>query len=154
MQSKSEFELVKERVFNDLGLYQQVSGLYDGQWLAGEGRRRLAVHSPINGERLADVAIAGEDDYDRLMERAWTAFQEWSLVPAPKRGEVIRAICERLREHVESLGLLVSLEVGKTPVEGKGEVQEMIDIGDFAVGLSRQLYGKTIASERRHHRLL
>ena len=59
MQSKSEFELVKERVFNDLGLYQQVSGLYDGQWLTGEGSRRLAVHSPINGERLADVAIAG-----------------------------------------------------------------------------------------------
>ena len=153
MQSKSEFDLVKERVFTDLGLYKQVSGLYDGQWLAGEGRRRLAVHSPINGERLADVAIAGEDDYDRLMERAWTAFQEWSLVPAPKRGEVIRSIGDRLREHVESLGLLVSLEVGKTPVEGKGEVQEMIDIGDFAVGLSRQLYGKTIASERRHHRL-
>ena len=153
MQSKSEFELVKERVFNDLGLYQQVSGLYDGQWVAGEGRRRLAVRSPINGERLADVAIAGGDDYDRLMERAWTAFQEWSLVPAPKRGEVIRSICDRLREHVESLGLLVSLEVGKTPVEGKGEVQEMIDIGDFAVGLSRQMYGKTIASERRHHRL-
>ena len=70
-----------------------------------------------------------------------------------KAGEVIRSIGDRLREHVESLGLLVSLEVGKSPVEGKGEVQEMIDIGDFAVGLSRQLYGKTIASERRHHRL-
>ena len=99
------------------------------------------------------MSLSQVDDYDRLIERAWTAFQEWSLVPAPKRGEVIRSIGDRLREHVESLGLLVSLEVGKSPVEGKGEVQEMIDIGDFAVGLSRQLYGKTIASERRHHRL-
>ena len=149
----SEFEAVKSRVFTDLGLYQQVSGLYDGQWLAGEGRRRVAVHSPINGEWLADVAVACADDYDRLMERAWTAFQEWSHVPAPKRGEVIRAIGDRLREHVDSLGLLVTLEVGKTPVEGKGEVQEMIDISDFAVGLSRQLYGMTIASERPSHRL-
>ena len=70
-----------------------------------------------------------------------------------KAGEVIRSICDRLREHVESLGLLVSLEVGKTPVKARAKVQEMIDIGDFAVGLSRQLYGKTIASERRHHRL-
>ena len=149
----SEFEAVKDRVFADLGLYRQVSGLYDGQWLAGEGRRRLAVHSPINGEWLADVAVAGNDDYDRLMERAWIAYQEWSQVPAPKRGDVVRAIGDRLREHVESLGLLVTLEVGKTPVEGKGEVQEMIDISDFAVGLSRQLYGVTMASERPDHRL-
>lgn len=153
MESNSDFQSVKDRVFTDLGLYQQVSGLYDGQWLTGEGLRRVSVHSPINGEWLADVAVGGASDYDRLMERAWSAFEEWSRVPAPKRGEVIRAIGDRLRAHVDSLGLLVSLEVGKTPVEGKGEVQEMVDIGDFAVGLSRQLYGKTIASERPHHRL-
>ncbi len=149
----SDFHSVKDRVFADLGLYQQVSGLYDGQWLSGEGRRRVAVHSPINGEWLADVAVGDGKDYDRLIERAWSSFDEWSQVPAPKRGEVIRAIGDRLREYIESLGLLVTLEVGKTPVEGKGEVQEMIDIADFAVGLSRQLYGMTIASERRSHRL-
>jgi len=153
MSNSTEFQLVKDRVFADLGLYEQVSGLYDGQWLAGEGRRRIAVHSPINGERLAEVAVAEEDDYSRLIERAWMSFEEWSLVPAPKRGEVVREIGDRLREYVDALGLLVSLEVGKTPVEGKGEVQEMIDIADFAVGLSRQLYGKTIASERESHRL-
>ena len=153
MPNNSDLIAVKDRVFADLGLYEQVSGLYDGQWLAGEGRRRLAVHSPIDGERLADIAVSGEEDYDRMIERAWTSFEEWSRVPAPKRGEVVRTIGDRLREHVESLGLLVTLEVGKTPVEGKGEVQEMIDIADFAVGLSRQLYGMTIASERQHHRL-
>ena len=153
MANSSGFQAVKDRVFADLGLYEQVSGLYDGQWLAGEGRRRISVHSPIDGEWLADVAAAADEDYDRMVERAWASFEEWSRVPAPKRGEVVRAIGDRLREYVESLGLLVTLEVGKTPVEGRGEVQEMIDIADFAVGLSRQLYGTTIASERPSHRL-
>ena len=153
MEIDTDFCAVRERVFTNLGLYQQLSGQYDGEWGAGDGRRRVAVHSPINGAWLADVAIAGAADYDRLMERAWAAFREWAQVPAPKRGEVVRAIGDSLRQHVDSLGLLVSLEVGKTPVEGKGEVQEMIDISDFAVGLSRQLYGKTIASERPLHRL-
>ncbi|MDE0198105.1 MAG: aldehyde dehydrogenase family protein [Caldilineaceae bacterium] len=153
MANSSDFREVKDRVFADLGLYEQVSGLYDGQWLAGEGRRRVPVFSPINGERLADVALAGEEDYDRMIERAWVSFEEWSRVPAPKRGEIVRAIGDRLRAYVESLGLLVTLEVGKTPVEGRGEVQEMIDIADFAVGLSRQLYGVTVASERQNHRL-
>ena len=74
-------------------------------------------------------------------------------MPPPKRGEVVRQIGDRLRQHVDSLGLLVSLEVGKTPAQGRGEVQEMVDISDFAVGLSRQLYSKTIASERPFHRL-
>lgn len=151
--NETDFWAVKEQVFATLGLSHRVSGLYDGQWSVGEGRRTLAVHSPINGERLADVAVAAAADYERLMERAWAAFHHWAQVPAPKRGEVVRAIGDRLRQYVDSLGLLVALEVGKTPVEGKGEVQEMIDIGDFAVGLSRQLYGKTIASERPHHRL-
>ena len=153
MANVPDFHSVKDQVFADLGLYQQVSGLYDGQWLSDESRRRVAVHSPINGEWLADVSVGDEKDYDRLIERAWSSFEEWSHLPAPKRGEVIRAIGDRLREYVDNLGLLVTLEVGKTPVEGKGEVQEMIDVADFAVGLSRQLYGMTIASERQHHRL-
>ncbi len=153
MASESKVQAIRERIFADLGLYQEVSGLFDGAWGAGADGRRVAVHSPIDGSRLADVAVASEADFDRLVERAWGSFREWSAIPSPKRGGVIRAIGDRLRRHVDSLGLLVALEVGKTPVEGRGEVQEMIDICDFAVGLSRQLYGKTIASERPNHRL-
>ena len=153
MESGSGIQAIRDRVFADLGLYQEVSGLFDGAWGAGADARRVAVHSPIDGSRLADVAVASEADFDRLLGNAWASFREWSAIPPPKRGEVIRAIGNRLRRHVDSLGLLIALEVGKTPVEGRGEVQEMIDICDFAVGLSRQLYGKTIASERPNHRL-
>lgn len=152
-QNGMEFTPVKERVFDELGLSARVSGVFDSGWAVDSDRRTVPIHSPINGAHLADVAVASGDDYDRLVARAWASFQEWARVPAPKRGEVVRAIGDRLRAYVDSLGLLVSLEVGKTPVEGKGEVQEMIDVGDFAVGLSRQLYGKTIASERPDHRL-
>lgn len=144
---------IKERIFADLGLEAVNSGLYDGAWAPATGRRSLAIHSPIDGGLLGDVALADETDYDRLVEKAWTSFKAWSAIPAPQRGAIVREIGDELSKYKESLGLLVSLEVGKTPVEGKGEVQEMIDIGDFAVGLSRQLYGVTIASERPHHRL-
>ncbi|RME53611.1 MAG: aldehyde dehydrogenase family protein, partial [Caldilineae bacterium] len=153
VRDQTDFHAVKEQVFQALDLQDVNAGLFDGQWADPAGRTLLPVHSPINGEKLADVALASPEDYDRLIERAWEAYATWSMIPAPKRGEVVRAIGDRLRAYVETLGLLVSLEVGKTPVEGKGEVQEMIDIGDFAVGLSRQLYGVTIASERPHHRL-
>jgi aldehyde dehydrogenase (NAD+) len=153
IRDETNFDEVKAGVFAALGLKSVNSGLYDGVWAETAGRKTIAVHSPINGEKLADVAVAGEADYERLIGNAWDAYSAWSRVPAPKRGEVVRAIGDRLRKYVDSLGLLVSLEVGKTPSEGKGEVQEMIDIGDFAVGLSRQLYGVTIASERPEHRL-
>lgn len=153
MESGIETRAIRERVFADLGLYREVSGLYDGAWGPGADGRRVAVHSPIDGARLADVAVASEADFDRLVGNAWASFREWSGIPAPKRGEVVRAIGDSLRQNLDSLGLLIALEVGKTPVEGRGEVQEMIDICDFAVGLSRQLYGKTIASERSNHRL-
>ena len=153
MGSGNDIRAFSERVFADLGLYQEVSGLFDGGWRAGAQGRRLAVHSPIDGAQLADVAVASEEDFGRLIENAWASFREWSRIPAPKRGEVVRAIGDRLRRHLDSLGLLIALEVGKTPIEGRGEVQEMVDICDFAVGLSRQLYGKTMASERPNHRL-
>ncbi len=153
MESGSDVQAIREQVFAELGLYQEVSGLFDGGWGAGAEGRRLPVHSPIDGARLADIAVASGAEFDRLIEQAWASFREWSAIPAPKRGEVIRAIGDRLRRNVDNLGLLIALEVGKTPVEGRGEVQEMIDICDFAVGLSRQLYGKTIASERPNHRL-
>ena len=92
-------------------------------------------------------------DVDTKIQNAKQAFQEWRVVPAPKRGELIRLLGEVLREHKEDLGILVSLEAGKIKEEGLGEVQEMIDICDFAVGVSRQLYGLTIASERRGHHM-
>jgi aldehyde dehydrogenase (NAD+) len=114
----------------------------------------LAVHSPISGEELARLAEAGEADADRAVEAAHAAFLEWRSVPAPMRGELIRLLGAELREHKAALGRLVSIEAGKIVTEGLGEVQEMIDICDFAVGLSRQLYGLTIATERSDHRMM
>src|SRR5690606_362684 len=94
------------------------------------------------------------EDYEKVVAQAAAAFKEWRLVPAPKRGEIVRQFGALLREKKESLGALVSYEMGKSLQEGLGEVQEMIDICDFAVGLSRQLYGLTIASERPGHRMM
>ena len=147
------FAAIKDKIFADLGLADVNAGLYDGEWASAAGRSTLDVISPINGEKLASVALAGEDDYNAVIEKAWQSYQVWSKIPAPQRGSIIREIGDEISKYKETLGLLVSLEVGKTRVEGMGEVQEMIDIGDFAVGLSRQLYGVTIASERPNHRL-
>ncbi|MBI1297421.1 aldehyde dehydrogenase family protein [bacterium] len=147
------FAAIKDKIFADLGLEDVNAGLYDGDWVSTDGRSTLDVISPINGEKLAAVALAGEDDYNIVIEKAWQSYQVWSKIPAPQRGSIIREIGDEISKYKETLGLLVSLEVGKTRVEGMGEVQEMIDIGDFAVGLSRQLYGVTIASERPNHRL-
>ena len=113
----------------------------------------LAVRTPITGEELARVARSTEAETDAAVARAVSAFEAWRDVPAPRRGELVRLLGEELRREKEALGALVTLEVGKIAQEGLGEVQEMIDICDFAVGLSRQLYGKSIASERPGHRL-
>ncbi|WP_157221139.1 L-piperidine-6-carboxylate dehydrogenase [Flavisphingomonas formosensis] len=113
----------------------------------------LAVHSPLTGERIANVRETVEAEADRLIADATQAFLAWRRVPAPRRGEFVRLLGEELRAHKQELGRLVSIEVGKAPSEGLGEVQEMIDICDFAVGLSRQLYGLCIASERSDHRI-
>ncbi len=113
----------------------------------------LVVHSPIDGSPLASFHAATNDDAAVAIDSAAEAFPRWRLLPAPKRGELVRRIGERLRQHKEDLALLVTLECGKILEESRGEVQEMIDICDFAVGLSRQLYGLTIASERLAHRL-
>ena len=110
--------------------------------------------SPVDGKLLASVRTATPEDYERVVQRAEAAFQKWQTVPAPKRGEVIRQLGNALREAKQALGELVTLEAGKIVAEGQGEVQEMIDICDFAVGLSRQLYGLTIASERPQHRMM
>ena len=113
----------------------------------------LAARTPITGETVAHVRETGAADAASAIEAAHAAFLEWRLVPAPKRGELVRLLGEELRIHKPALGRLVSIEVGKIASEGLGEVQEMIDICDFAVGLSRQLYGLTIATERGEHRM-
>ena len=123
-----------------------------GKWLTTTGAKIDAV-SPVDGKLIASVNSAAETDYHKVIEQASGAFKYWRAVPAPGRGEIVRQIGEALRRHKEDLGKLVSYEMGKSYQEGLGEVQEMIDICDFAVGLSRQLYGLTMHSERPSHRM-
>ena len=113
----------------------------------------LASHSPVDGKLIASVQQAGRDTYDAVVSQAQEGFERWRLWPAPKRGEVVRQVGDALRENKMALGSLVSYEMGKSLQEGLGEVQEMIDICDFAVGLSRQLHGLTMHSERPGHRM-
>ena len=113
----------------------------------------IASYSPVDGELIGKVSKTSRKEYDALMETAQAAFQEWRMIPAPQRGEIVRQYGEALRKYKDPLGRLVSYEMGKSLQEGWGEVQEMIDICDFAVGLSRQLYGLTIQSERPRHRM-
>lgn len=117
------------------------------------GNEVFSKSSPIDGARLADIEIAKKDTYNALIEEAQKAYVVWSAMPAPQRGEIIRQIGEAFREDKEELGTLISLETGKLLQEGLGEAQEIIDICDFAVGLSRQLYGLTMHSERPDHRM-
>ncbi|WP_428929257.1 L-piperidine-6-carboxylate dehydrogenase [Marinibacterium sp. SX1] len=114
----------------------------------------LAVVSPVTGTPVASLAEHGPADAAAAIERASRAFRAWRMVPAPRRGELVRLYAEELRKAKDDLGRMVSIEAGKSPSEGLGEVQEMIDICDFAVGLSRQLYGLTIATERPGHRMM
>ncbi len=122
-------------------------------WLEDPSGTELVSYNPTTGEPIAKVIQATEATYDALVRRASEAFESWRLVPAPQRGQVIRDLGDALREFKEPLGELVSLEMGKIRIEGTGEVQEMIDICDFAVGLSRQLYGLSMHSERPGHRM-
>jgi len=114
----------------------------------------LAVRSPVTGEVVAQVRQTAPAEATATIGRAHAAFQAWRSVPAPRRGELVRLLGEELRAAKADLGRLVTLEAGKIPSEGAGEVQEMIDICDFAVGLSRQLYGLTLATERAEHRMM
>jgi aldehyde dehydrogenase (NAD+) len=129
------------------------SGACYGDWIANPSGGELESLNPASGEPLARVKLAGPADYEYVVERAHEAFLEWRMVPAPKRGDIVREIGNELRAAKDDLGALVTLEMGKILAEGKGEVQEMIDIADFAVGLSRQLYGLTMHSERPGHRM-
>ncbi len=123
------------------------------QWLDSAQGSVLAIHSPVDGKLIARVHQATEDEYETVIAKAQEAFLYWRTVPAPKRGEIVRLVGNKLREFKAPLGALVSYEMGKSLQEGLGEVQEMIDICDFAVGLSRQLYGFTMHSERPEHRM-
>src|SRR5258707_12376288 len=114
----------------------------------------LVVRSPINGAEIARLQASSRGDVERVVGEAHAAFLAWRSIPAPRRGELVRLFGDALRAHKAELGRLVSIEAGKILQEGLGEVQEMIDICDFAVGLSRQLYGLTIASERPGHRMM
>ena len=134
----------------ELGIQSENSGAYCGAWLDCEGAP-LESRSPATGEVLATVTQASAADYDRVVDAARGAFDRWRSVPAPQRGEVVRRCGDALREHKDALGRLITLEMGKILQEGWGEVQECIDVADFAVGLSRQLYGLTMPSERPGH---
>jgi len=141
-------------LLNQLGIKKVNPGAFSGQgWVSHEHQHRLESFSPATGEKLGEVATCTLNDYETVMKRALAAAPIWRQVPAPKRGEIIRQIGQALREHKDLLGSLVSLEMGKSKQEGDGEVQEMIDIADFAVGQSRMLYGNSMHSERPNHRM-
>jgi aldehyde dehydrogenase (NAD+) len=134
----------------DIAGDQQGAGI--GNWLKCDGDMLESV-SPVDGQVIGKIRCARKGDYGQVVETSLKAFQEWRMVPAPKRGDIVRQIGNALREHKRELGALVSLEVGKIRAEGEGEVQEMIDIADFAVGQSRMLYGLAMHSERPEHRM-
>jgi len=137
-----------------LGIEEKNFGASTGQnWLQTTSEGELKIISPVDGKLIATVYQASIQDYNQVIEKAREAFKYWRTVPAPKRGEIVRQIGLRLREYKDALGRLVSYEMGKSLQEGWGEVQEMIDICDFAVGQSRMLYGFTMHSERPKHRM-
>lgn len=142
----------KQKIFKALELEEECSGVFNGEWLKGEGSV-LETYSPGDGSLIAKIRQASEKEYEKVVKAAEEAFTEWRMVPAPKRGDVVYELGRELRKYKKELGALVTMECGKILVEGEGEVQEMIDICDFAVGQSRQLYGKTMHSERPKHRM-
>ncbi|MCP3982561.1 MAG: aldehyde dehydrogenase family protein [bacterium] len=135
-----------------LGLESTNHGACTGTWLETSGKELVSLN-PSNGEPIARVKQAEAEDYEKVMQQATAAFETWRMMPAPQRGEIVRQLGDELRANKDALGRLVSLEMGKVLTEGLGEVQEMIDICDFAVGLSRQLYGLSMHSERGQHRM-
>ena len=138
-------------ILSALGIDDTNPGGFAGEWV-GSGLE-LEVYSPIDGGRLATVRKVTEEEYDAIVDKAHAAFLVWRKVPAPRRGDLVRQLGNKLREKKAELGALVTLEMGKIRQEGEGEVQEMIDICDFATGLSRQLYGLTLPSERQDHNM-
>ena len=144
-----------DEILTSLGIYSVNAGVCagDGGWLRDAKGAPLQSLNPATNEPLATVMQGAGASYDAAVAAAQAGFEAWRMKPAPKRGELVRDLGNALREHKEALGALVTLETGKIRTEGLGEVQEMIDICDFAVGLSRQLYGLTMHSERSRHRM-
>ena len=141
-----------ESILQSLNLRPEEMGAGSGSWLECGGDI-LETSTPITGETIAKIRCADNNDYAKVVEKSVEAFRHWRAVPAPKRGEVVRQLGNALRKNKKELGAMVSLEVGKIRAEGEGEVQEMIDMADFAVGQSRMLYGMTMQSERPGHRM-
>lgn len=142
-----------QEILAQLGIEEVNNGASTGgKWFKTRGERIDSI-SPVDGKLIASVNSATEADYEAIILKAQEAYKEWRMIPAPKRGDIVRQLADRIRFYKEPLGKLVSYEMGKSLQEGLGEVQEMIDICDFAVGLSRQLYGLTMHSERPGHRM-
>jgi aldehyde dehydrogenase (NAD+) len=153
METASLSQIDIQPVLKSLGIEPENTGVSTGvQWYEGSGKW-IESYSPVDGKLIARVKCASEFDYEMVVKQASEAFKVWRLMPAPKRGEIVRQMGDALREKKDALGRLVSYEMGKSLQEGWGEVQEMIDICDFATGLSRQLYGLTMHSERPSHRM-
>jgi aldehyde dehydrogenase (NAD+) len=151
--AETMIDLGVKEILNQLGVQEINKGASTGShWFNTRGEK-IESFSPVDGQLIATVNSATESDYEATVLKAQEAFLEWRMIPAPQRGEVVRQLAEKLREYKEPLGKLVSYEMGKSLQEGLGEVQEMIDICDFAVGLSRQLHGLTMHSERPGHRM-
>ena len=139
-------------MLKNLGINEVNAGGFDGTWIDDKGGLLESI-SPIDGKVIAKVQQVSESGYEKVIVKAREAFKIWRMVPAPKRGEIVRQLALELRKYKKDLGHLVSWEMGKIRAEGEGEVQEMIDVADFAVGLSRQLCGITMHSERPLHRM-
>ncbi|MGC8581673.1 MAG: aldehyde dehydrogenase family protein [Thermoplasmata archaeon] len=148
-----ELKEMRSRIKNELGISEVNSGIYFNGWVESPHGKKIEIFSPIDGEYIASVNGGSKEDYEAMIKAMQENYEKWVKLTPPQRGELIRLIGNELRKNKEKLGRIVSLETGKTVVEGEGEIQEMIDIADFAVGLSRQLYGYEIASERYNHRM-
>lgn len=142
-----------QEILDQLGIESINPGASTGSYWFNTSGEQIDSYSPVDGKLIASVSAASQADYEAAILKSQEAFKVWRQVPAPKRGEIIRQLGDKLRDYKEPLGKLVSYEMGKSLQEGLGEVQEMIDICDFAVGLSRQLYGLTMHSERPNHRM-
>ncbi|MBI1363095.1 MAG: aldehyde dehydrogenase family protein [Proteobacteria bacterium] len=142
-----------QSILKQLGIDGKNSGACGAGWMGKPGGATLVSLNPSDGQALGEIVCASNDDYDRVVSDAQAAYVKWRSTPAPVRGEIVRQLGEEFRRYKEPLGKLISLEMGKILSEGLGEVQEAIDICDFAVGLSRQLYGLTMHSERPGHRM-
>ena len=143
-----------QELLADLGIKAKNESICTGRdWVTSLGTETVEVFTPVTGEKLAEAVFASDSEYEHVVKKAQEAATYWKTVPAPLRGDIVRQYGIKLRDRKKDLGMLVSLEMGKSYQEGLGEVQEMIDICDFAVGLSRQLYGLTMHSERPEHRM-